>query len=377
MKVKVLHISHTDIRYDSRIQKEILSLAKLNFLDISSIGISNKNKYEKKIIKKITIFSLNLITKKVLHIKSFLYTLNFIELSLKIIKIGITIKPKIIHCHDTLVLLPAVFLKLLFNSRLIYDAHELESNKNMQSYILSKATYFIEKFSWSYIDVLVSVSNSINKWYIREFGFKKNILILNSPIYKKNDLLNKDRNDLRKIFDIKSENLLFVYVGDFCSGRGIDYILEAFSDKQIKSHVVFLGDGLFKNKILNFSEENHNIHFHPSVKHDEVVNLIKSSDVGICFIENVSLSDYYCLPNKLFEYLFAGLEILGSDMPEISEFINLNKIGKLCKLNIDDLKEKIKDYENIKPKKFKLNLDQFTWESQSEKLTNLYKEMVN
>ena len=166
-------------------------------------------------------------------------------------------------------------------------------------------------------------------------------------------------------------------MGDFCNGRGIDYILEAFSDKSIKSHVIFLGDGLFKNKILNFSQENNNIHFHPTVKHYEVVNLIKSSDVGICFIENASLSDYYCLPNKLFEYLFAGLEILGSDMPEISEFINSNKIGKVCKLNIDDLKQKIKDYENKKPKKIKLNLYQYTWESQSEKLKNLYKEMVN
>ena len=37
----------------------------------------------------------------------------------------------------------------------------------------------------------------------------------------------------------------------------------------------------------------------------KLTNLIKEADVGLCLVENVSLSDYYCLPNKLFEYAFA------------------------------------------------------------------------
>ena len=378
MKKKILHISHTDIRYDSRIQKEILSLSELNFFEIFTIGISNINKFEKDYFKNgITNFSIKLFTRNFFPIKSFCYTLNLIELFFKVLKIGLNIKPKVIHCHDTLVLLPSVLLKVLLNSKLIYDAHELESNKNMQTFLLSKATLFIEKICWNYIDVLISVSNSIIKWYLLEFGYKKNLLILNTPIFKKRSVRIKTNSDLRRIFDINSESLIFIYVGDFCNGRGIDYILKVFSDKNINSNVVFLGDGLLKNKILNFSKKFENIHLHPLVNHDKVVGLINSSDIGICFIENVSLSDYYCLPNKLFEYVFAGLEILGSDMPEISSFIKKNKVGKTCKLNLQDLKRKIKNYEKNKPKKIKVNLDEFSWKTQSEKLKNLYKEIVN
>ena len=378
MKEKVLHISHTDIRYDSRIQKEILSISELNFLEIFTLGISKTNKFQKNYSKEgITNFSIKLFTRKFSPIKSFRYTLNLLELFFKILKIGLNIKPEVIHCHDTLVLLPSVLLKVLLNSKLIYDAHELESNKNMQTFLLSKSTLLIEKICWNYIDVFISVSNSIIKWYLFEFGYKKNLLILNTPIFKKESLINNANNDLRKIFDINNERLIFIYVGDFCNGRGIDYILEVFSDKNINSNIVFLGDGLLKNKILNFSQEFENIHFHPLVSHDEVVGLIKSSDIGICFIENASLSDYYCLPNKLFEYIFAGLEILGSEMPEISKFIIKNKVGKTCKLNLEDLKRKIKDYEKNKPKKVQINLYQFSWKVQSEKLKNLYKELVN
>ena len=377
MKKKVLHISHTDIRFDSRIQKEILSISELSFLEVFTIGISNINKYEKNKINGITNFSIKLFTKNSISIKFFLYSLNLLELFFKILKIGLNIKPKIIHCHDTLVLLPAVFLKLFLNSKLIYDAHELESNKNMQTIVLSKATLIIEKICWPYIDIFVSVSESIIKWYLNKFGYKKNLLILNAPIFRKKKLINRAQNDLRKIFDINAESLIFIYVGDFCKGRGINFILKVFADKEINSHVVFLGDGLLKNQILNFSKNFKNIHLHPLVNHDEVVDLIQSSDVGLCFIENVSLSDYYCLPNKLFEYVFAGLEIIGSEMPEIASFINSNKVGKICRFKQADLKIKIKNYEKNKPKKLKLNLEKISWEFQSHKLKNLYKEIVN
>ncbi len=377
MKEKVLHISHTDIQYDARIQKEILSLSENNYLQIFTIGISNANKFEKKFTGRIKNFSIKLLSRNFIPIKSLRYSINLLELFFKILKIGINIKPKVIHCHDTLVLFPSVLLKVLFNAKLIYDAHELESNKNMQTIILSKATLIIEKICWPYIDTLISVSDSIIKWYLSEFGFKKNLLILNAPVLKKHSLKISANNDLRKIFNINNKSLIFIYVGDFCKGRGIDYILKVFSDKKINSHIVFLGDGLLKNKILNFSQNFKNIHLHPLVSHDEVVNLIKSSDIGICFIENASLSDYYCLPNKLFEYVFAGLEILGSEMPEISSFINKNKVGKTCKLNLEDLKRKIKHYEKNKPEKIKKNLDEYSWEAQSEKLKNLYKEIVN
>ena len=64
-------------------------------------------------------------------------------------------------------------------------------------------------------------------------------------------------------------------------------------------------------------------------------------------------------------------------MPEISSFIKKNKVGKTCKLNLHDLKRKIKNYEKNKPEKIKINLDEYSWKAQSEKLKNLYKELVN
>ena len=43
---------------------------------------------------------------------------------------SIRFRPQIIHCHDMFVLPLAVVVKLLTGARLIYDAHELESDRN-------------------------------------------------------------------------------------------------------------------------------------------------------------------------------------------------------------------------------------------------------
>ena len=141
---------------------------------------------------------------------------------------------------------------------------------------------------------------------------KESILILNSPFVDKDKSKLLDENNLRKIFKINKDKLIFTYVGDLCFGRGIDFLLDIFSESNFKSHIVFIGNGFLENKIKSISKINSNIHLHKKVPHNQVVNLIKSADIGICIIENVSLSDYYCLPNKLFEYSFAGLRIIPS-----------------------------------------------------------------
>ena len=154
----------------------------------------------------------------------------------------------------------------------------------------------------------------------------------------------------------------------------IDLLLEIFSKSSAKSHIVFIGDGFLENKIKSFSKKNSNIHLHKKVPHNQVVNLIKSADVGICIIENVSLSDYYCLPNKLFEYSFAGLRVICSDFTEISNYIISNKLGEVCKVNFESIKKAIKIIEKQGTKKVNTNLKNYSWANQAKKLVNIYKK---
>src|SRR5690606_4359576 len=137
------------------------------------------------------------------------YALNMVELTLRFVLYGMGSKPSVVHCHDTFALPAGVLIKMLLRCKLIYDAHELESNKNGQTPTLSRTTLAIEKWAWKRIDLLISVSDSINDWYIKNLGSKSNLLILNSPEIPKgtgdDSIVGMERRYFHSLYGIPSD----------------------------------------------------------------------------------------------------------------------------------------------------------------------------
>jgi glycosyltransferase involved in cell wall biosynthesis len=117
---------------------------------------------------------------------------------------------------------------------------------------------------------------------------------------------------------------------------------------------------------------------HDAVPHEKVVSIAKSADIGLCLIQNVCLSYYYCLPNKLFEYCFAEIPILASDFPDISQTVNKYNLGICTNLDVNEIYEAIKNLENKKelPKINADELYELSWDAQEEKLIKLYDGLI-
>jgi glycosyltransferase involved in cell wall biosynthesis len=374
LKQSIFHISHTDIRRDSRIIKQLESIKDEFFnYDIYAIGIKKKFKLtnKKNQLRGIKDLSILLIAKKLLFPKIVVHFFNYIEFFTKCIFKIYKKKIIIIHCHDVIVLPIGYVVKLLFKCKLVYDAHELESETNNVKY--SRIIFLIEKFLWKKIDLFITVSPSILNWYNKKFGHKKNsVIIFNSP--KTTDIIAKKKNFLRHKLKIPQNELIFIYVGGFQNGRGISHMLKAFSNPTINSHLVFVGSGQLENEIKKFSKKNNNIHILKPVLHHALVQYISSANVGLSILENVSLSDFYSLPNKLFEYTFASLYILASNFPDIKMLIKKYSLGSCIIPDTNSLIREIKLLENNK-KKTKLpkkNLCDLRWESQSQILIRNY-----
>ena len=78
-----------------------------------------------------------------------------------------------VHCHDSICLIAAVLLKRFVGCCLVYDAHELESDRNGQSRLFGAITLWIERVCWSSVDLFITVSESIDFWYQTKLGPKK------------------------------------------------------------------------------------------------------------------------------------------------------------------------------------------------------------
>lgn len=375
---RALHITHTDIHFDSRICKEIYALEHIDGLRVYGLGLKLREGNIKSeialssVIETYDIFGSR--WKRRLP-RPVLYTLKAVTLTILFTVRGVAIKPDVVHCHDTIALIPGSIISMICGSSVVYDAHELESDKNGQSILLRWATYGIEKLLWGRIDWLITVSGMIEKWYLDRLGQVHSSVVLNSPL-EYTDELRSEKGNIRDKFKIAKDRALFVYSGLLSPGRGIEIALEAFSEME-GSHLVFLGYGELKSEVERYSKRFNNIHIHEPVAHEEVVSVLKGCSAGLCLIEKAaSLSDYYALPNKLFEYIFAGIGVIGTDLPEISRVVNKYGLGTTIKLDKESLKEATLNwrgrYSEIKDN----SVRELSWESQAAKLREIYGRLL-
>jgi glycosyltransferase involved in cell wall biosynthesis len=297
------------------------------------------------------------------------------ELAARMLPCAIRQKPEVVHCHDTLVLPIGVIVKLFTRAKLVYDAHELESDRNGLTPLQGRLTLWVEKLLWRFVDAQIVVSPSIQGWYQQKLGAKPSVVIMNAPLYKDNGASGGDY--LREKFSIPSDQRIFIYVGILVAGRGLDLIIDAFTHADVTSHIVFLGYGDLAENLKTLSIQHSNIHIHEAVPHSQVVPIVKSADFGLCLVQNVSLSDYYCLPNKLFEYCFAGVPILASDFPDIRAVLQAYGLGECCSLDPTAVRHAVVALVNNNKSFSFSDLTPLGWQAQEQKLQELYQQLLS
>jgi glycosyltransferase involved in cell wall biosynthesis len=134
---------------------------------------------------------------------------------------------------------------------------------------------------------------------------------------------------LRDAADIPVGRRILLSQGGLQRGRGALPLVDALAQLP-DCHLVFLGDGDLREDILAaaaFNGVSDRVHVIPAVPSDELSSWTASADLGMCLIENLGRSYYLSLPNKLFEYMAAGVPAVGSDFPEIGRVLRESGAG--------------------------------------------------
>jgi len=76
------------------------------------------------------------------------------------------------------------------------------------------------------------------------------------------------------------------------------------------------------------------VRFFGPIPNDELLYYTASADVGLCVIRGQSLSYRWSMPNKLFEYMMAGIPVVASDFEEMGRVVREEGVGTVC--NPDD-----------------------------------------
>lgn len=206
---------------------------------------------------------------------------------------------------------------------------------------------------------------------------KKIDVIRNVP--KHSEVLSNTSN-IKQRYNISPNEILFVYHGVLNKARGVHILLNLFRTVEIDRHIVFMGYGPLLQDVKAMESRFKNIHYHLPVKMNEINKIISGADVGIHMIQNTCLNHYYCLPNKIFEYLMANLPIMVKNFPDMAFIVNKYNCGWTINSKFQDILNIINSITlkeiNDKKKNTVYAKRDLNWGNEEKILLNIYSELL-
>jgi len=144
------------------------------------------------------------------HVK---YLDNIIFISFHIVLTIASVRPRLVYLHDFVCLPVSVLMKLLYHYCLVYDSHELQAFKVGFGGFHSRFVKAIESLCWPYINGMVTVSNSIARWYISSYGYMPHTVILNTSQFRNTLDRSLCTNYIHRMLGLPANAKLYVYVG--------------------------------------------------------------------------------------------------------------------------------------------------------------------
>jgi len=265
-------------------------------------------------------------------------------------------------------------------SKLIYDCHELETEKNGFNPTQRLLAKYREAKLIHKADYVTVVGPSIATWYEDRYSLKNLDVIMNVPYRKDYDESSASPNRIfRDKFNIPDSSILYLYQGALIGLRNVELILRVFSKLSDKHHLVVMGHGYLESEVLKFVQQYPNIHFQPSAPPDQIKLYTSGADVGLILIDDSCLSYHFMLPNKLFEYMLSGLPVFTGIYPDVNAITDKYDNGWKTEINEDAIYKAIQSIsvaDILKRREGSLKArNDFGWELEEKKLIRIYNKL--
>ena len=228
--------------------------------------------------------------------------------------------------------LPAgILLKQIFGAKLIYDAHEFWPYQfpNFESAAEEEAWLRIERRLIRETDARFVVSpqlaEAMREAYGLSVGSLPNAMPLNGA---------SRRPAGRTTSEVRKE---FLFLGNFAPGRGIQPLIRAWPHTPKNCVLVLQGpDSDYKTQMIaeakQLGPESARIEFPPPISEDQLVERASKADVGVIPYEPTLLNHLFCSPNKLSQYMAAGLPILANTTAFVAQILKRADCGVVVDL---------------------------------------------
>lgn len=226
--------------------------------------------------------------------------------------------------------LPAGFLLALFHhSKLIYDSRELYSATAALASrpFVQRFWRGVERFLAPRCDVVLTVNNSIAE-ILRASLHHAVAVVRNVPKYL-DTRSGATEESLRVHLGIEAEIPILLYQGGLQQGRGL-FIMLDIAERLSEAACVFLGSGPLRDSLareIRVRGLQQRAFILNAIPVSKLLKFTSGATLGISLIENRGKSYFLSLPNKVFEYIMAGVPVIASNFPEMRLLIEKYQVG--------------------------------------------------
>lgn len=288
-------------------------------------------------------------------------------------------KPDACHAHDLDTLEAAALAAERTGAQLVYDAHELWTE---QHYFGSQE----EIDDWTELerrlapraDRVVTVNESIARELERRYGLRDVLDLLNCP-----RLLTISQERRQKLREHSGNKPVALFQGGYMADRGLEELVVA-AGLQDGVTVALRGYGALEPALRELDRQHGGrVLFLPPVPANEMVEGSAEADIGLIPYLPTCMNNYLCTPNKLFEYMMAGVAVAGADVPELRRFIAGEDLGALfdprSPRSIARALQELADPERLAAcgrRARRAAEERYHWEREGQKLVELYARLA-
>lgn len=177
----------------------------------------------------------------------------------------------------------------------------------------------IEKISLAQASHVITVNNAIADLLHQEYRIDVHV-VRNVP----------NRRMIQDDVHLHFDHPFIIYQGAVNVDRGIEEMVEAM---QYLPDYQFLIAG--KGDILKSLKQHaatldwkERIHFVGDIPPEQLHAYTRQAVLGVSLEKDTCINYHFCLPNKLFDYIHAGIPVLVSDLPEMKHIVEQYKVGE-------------------------------------------------